>query len=84
MAIAAGDAHSLALKSDGTVVAWGENSAKQANVPADLTGVVAVSAGIYHSLALKSDGSIVVWGADDFYGFDRYLLDVPPGPYRLP
>ena len=41
--IAAGDEHFLALMPDGTVVAWGDNSYGQCDVPAGLTGVVAVS-----------------------------------------
>jgi len=69
--IAAGHAHSLALKSDGTVVAWGCGSAPiddgQCNVPSGLSGVTAISAGSIHSLALKSDGTMAAWG-DDTYG----------------
>jgi hypothetical protein len=42
----------LALKGDGTVAAWGYNSAGQTNVPTGLTDVVAVSAGNEHSVAL--------------------------------
>src|SRR5205807_10459559 len=34
--IAAGEYHSLALQSNGTVVAWGSNSSGQTNVPAGL------------------------------------------------
>ena len=49
----------LALKSDGTVVAWGGGLAT--DVPADLSNVVAVAAGRYHSLALKNDGTVVAW-----------------------
>lgn len=60
--IAAGDAHSLAVASDGTVQAWGYNDDGQLNVPAGLTGVVAVAAGESHSLALKADGTVVAWG----------------------
>jgi hypothetical protein len=67
VAIAAGWSHSLALKSDGTVVAWGDNSAGQTNVPAGLTGVVAIAAGAGHSLALKSDGTVIAWG-DNYWG----------------
>jgi alpha-tubulin suppressor-like RCC1 family protein len=64
--IAAGTYHTLALKSDGTVVSWGNNSAGQAAVPAGLTGVVSIAAGGSHSLALKSDGTVVSWGSNIF------------------
>ena len=63
--IAAGSAHSLAIKADGTVVAWGSNSDGQTNVPANLSGVIQVAAGFYHSVALKADGSLVGWGKND-------------------
>jgi alpha-tubulin suppressor-like RCC1 family protein len=65
VAIAAGEGHSVALKADGTVVAWGVNDQGQATVPSGLTGVVAIAAGSAHSLALKSDGTVVGWGAND-------------------
>ena len=65
-AIAAGGDHNLALKSDGTVVAWGWNAFGQAAVPADLANVIAVAAGSAHSLALKSDGTVVAWGWNYF------------------
>lgn len=61
-AIAAGDAHVVALSNSGTVHAWGANSAGQTNIPVGLSGVIAVAAGATHSLALKDDGSIVGWG----------------------
>jgi hypothetical protein len=67
--VSAGEFHSLALKSDGTVVAWGYD-----NVPAGLTGVVQVSAGCYHDLVLKDDGTVVAWGADN-----AAQTDVPAG-----
>ncbi|MEK3868816.1 immunoglobulin-like domain-containing protein [Paenibacillus sp. FSL M7-0831] len=60
--VSGGLGHSLALKSNGTVVAWGYNNFGQLNVPAGLDGVTSIAAGYYHSLALKSDGSIVAWG----------------------
>jgi len=63
-AIAAGGENSLALKADGTVVAWGDNDGGQCNVPANLAAVIAIAAGGYYSLALKSDGTVVAWGYD--------------------
>ena len=62
VAISAGGLHSLAMKSDGTVVAWGQNEVGQCSVPANLTDVKAISAGGVQSLALKNDGTIVEWG----------------------
>lgn len=49
--------HSVALKSDGSLVAWGTSDS---NVPAG--NFTAIATGFYHSLALKSDGSLVAWG----------------------
>jgi trimeric autotransporter adhesin len=57
IAVAAGVTDSLALRSDGTVVAWGcrPGSADhgQCTVPAGLTGVKAIAAGNVQSLALS-------------------------------
>jgi alpha-tubulin suppressor-like RCC1 family protein len=76
VAIAGGYYHSLALKSDGTVWAWGRNSfgelgngtiTSNNSTPvqvSNLTGVVAIAGGQYHSLALKSDGTVWAWGWD--------------------
>lgn len=78
--VAVGGSHLLALKSDGTVVAWGSNFNGQATVPAGLSGVIAVAAGGDHSLALKSDGTVVAWGAGavgDPFGYGQSI--VPAG-----
>ena len=61
-AISEGRDFALALKKDGTVVAWGDNSHGQCDVPKGLKGVVSISAGGFHALALKSDGTVVAWG----------------------
>ena len=48
------------------VVAWGDNSSGQTNVPAGLTNVVAVAGGSSHSAALRSDGTVAAWGGNSF------------------
>lgn len=65
--IAAGSAFSLALKSDGSVVAWGSNAAGQTTIPvAAQSEVVSITAsgrsGDGFALALKNDGSVIGWG----------------------
>ena len=62
VAIDAGNNFGLALKADGTVVTWGDNTYGQQNVPAGLNNVIAISSRHTHSLALKSDGTVVAWG----------------------
>jgi len=68
VAIAAGANYSLALRGDGTVAAWGDNSHGQLNVPAGLTNVVAISArgSAFSNLALRSDGTVVGWPSTPF------------------
>src|ERR1035441_10336804 len=51
----------------GTVVAWGDNSYGQTNVPAGLNGVTAIAAGGSHTVALQRDGTVAAWG-DNSYG----------------
>jgi alpha-tubulin suppressor-like RCC1 family protein len=77
--ITGGGLHTLALKNDGTVLAWGYNysgqlgigSTTESYIPfpvevAGLTGIVSVVAGASgdHSLALKSDGTVWAWGSN--------------------
>src|SRR6185436_9930746 len=72
VSISGGWRHSLALKSDGTVRAWGLNDYGQLGdgtttvAVSGLTGVIAISAGYAHSLALKSDGTVWAWGLNNW------------------
>jgi alpha-tubulin suppressor-like RCC1 family protein len=72
-AIAGGQSHTIALKSDGTVWAWGHNDYGQLGdgtttmrtTPvqvSNLSGVHAIACGTHHVVALKGDGTVWTWG----------------------
>ena len=51
----------------GTLVAWGDNSYGQTNVPAAAqSGVTAIAVGSSHTAALKSSGAVVAWGNNNY------------------
>ena len=71
--VSMGQDHGLALRSDGTVLAWGSDTYGQlglgrpllSNVPvkvAGLSNVRAIGSGPGQSLAVRQDGTVWVWG----------------------
>ena len=72
--VAAGGSHTLTIKTDGTLWAWGDNLFGQlglgedieySNVPIQVgndTDWKAVTAGGDHTLAIKTDGTLWAWG----------------------
>lgn len=62
IAVAASEYRNLALKEDGTVLAWGTGAYGPFDPPSGLTNVIAVAASMTHSLALLADGTVVGWG----------------------
>jgi alpha-tubulin suppressor-like RCC1 family protein len=79
LAIAAGNGHSLAMGSDGTLYAWGNNdsgqlgdgSIQQRTTPVQVSlpvgvSALSVTAGRAHSLATGSDGRLYAWGSNSF------------------
>jgi alpha-tubulin suppressor-like RCC1 family protein len=80
--VVAGQDHSLLLREDGTVWAWGINTYGQLGdgtttsrtTPVRVVGldnVAYLAAGMWHSLALKIDGTVWAWG----YNGQRQLGD---------
>ena len=76
VAVSAGAHHSFALRSNGTVAAWGRNNLGQLGdgtttlrrTPvsvSNLAGVVSVGSGRDHGLAALTDGSVRTWGRND-------------------
>lgn len=72
-AVAAGHDHTVALKSDNTVHAWGYNKKGQLGdgttnnnkspiQVSSLTGVLAIAAGFDHTIALRNDNTVWAWG----------------------
>ncbi|MCW3101788.1 MAG: repeat-containing protein [Bacteroidetes bacterium] len=71
----AGEFHSLALKTDGTVWSWGKNASGQLGdgtatsrtspvQVSGISGINTIACGTEHSLALKNDGTLWGWGAN--------------------
>lgn len=65
VSVCCGVGHILAITAEGKVIAWGNNSYGECNVPVDLTNVVQVATGEDHSLALRMDGTVVSWGRNN-------------------
>jgi len=62
VSVAGGYSHTIALKIQGSVLAWGDNSSGQCNIPAAAqNGVIAIAGGYFHTIALK-DGAVLAWG----------------------
>ena len=62
-AIAGGNQHGIALKGDGAVIAWGNNTNSQTTVPSGLGDVAAIAAGGDVSGIVRRDGTVRLWGS---------------------
>ncbi len=97
-AIAGGDRHSVALRRDGSVWAWGANDYGQLGVgtigaprptPQPVVGladIAAIAVGYAQTLALRADGTVWGWGLneDGEVGNGRSRSQLVPSVARLP
>lgn len=89
--ISVGTFHSLALRNDGTVYAWGANASAQLGLGGTggpvatptktllLSGIVDVVAGSVHSLAVRNDGTVWGWGYNADGQLGRGAVGAPQG-----
>jgi len=61
----------VALRTDGSMVAWGRDDYNQVSNTPSGTGFTQVDGGAYHCVALRTDGSMESWGVDDQGQFDH-------------
>ena len=60
LSVSAGREHSCAVRTDQSIVCWGDNQAGQTDSPSG--EFLSVSAGYKHSCAMRTDQSAVCWG----------------------
>ena len=90
VSVSGGQHHSLALKADGTVWAWGDNQYGQRGpmpnniviplIIPNLPGIVSMAAGENHSLAIKADGTVWAWGRNNYGQLGNGIWAISPGP----
>lgn len=97
VAIAAGNKHTVGLKSDGTVVAVGDTDGYETTsssyysdyetvteTVSDWTDIVSIAAASQYTAGLKSDGTVVTVGEDDFYVSSwSNIIDIAAGGDHL-
>src|ERR1035441_6552934 len=93
LSLSAGQRHAMALRSDGSVWAWGTNQFGELGLGtnkvilsparvANLTNVISIASGALHSLAVQGNGTAWAWGLnnDGRLGNGTFLSSSNPVP----
>ena len=67
ISVSVGSGHVVGLRSDGTVVACGNNYDNQCSVE-NWSEIMAISAGDFHTVGLRRDGTVVAVGQNEIFG----------------
>lgn len=93
--LACDESHTLLLKDDGTVLAWGRNEHGQLGTGSEddsptpvavagLSDVIAIAANHSVSLALRRDGTVWTWGNNEWGQLGDGTYDSRPAPAQIP
>jgi alpha-tubulin suppressor-like RCC1 family protein len=93
--VSMGDAHGLALRADGTVLAWGSDTYGQLGVgrplistaPVKVPGlsnVRSIAGGSSHSLGVRQDGTVWAWGANEYGQLGDGTTTARSSPIQVP
>lgn len=92
--VSAGDRHTLAIRSDGTLWAWGRNNFGQLGdgtfddrlEPVQIgtdTNWKDIFAGTHHSMAIKLNGRLWAWGGNEAGQLGNNSYDAQPSPVAI-
>ena len=76
--VSAGQEHICGVKTDGSVVCWGDDRERQARPPGGSFASVSAGDGS-HTCGVKTDGSVVCWGFPDVAPPDGSFASVSAG-----
>jgi len=85
--LSAGDAHVCAIRTDGTLECWGDNSQGQ-SASQGATTFTQVSAGMAHTCAVQTSGNVSCWGSNIQFqmtgmpGGTEYFMHVSAGGFH--
>ena len=70
IAVSSGLYHTSAIRQDGTIETWGDNTYQQCNnIPSGK--FIFISSGPYHTSGIREDGTVVTWGCNKYKQYNK-------------